>query len=293
VADYTATALVADMLRRGYVPSGSSTFTTPVLLGLMSDELRGYVVELLRESGGEHLVVPHTLSVTPGRTEYRLPPRAVANGVRKVAVVLDGLEVQLPQLHPSALDRGLQGYYLRGAHLVLWPAPLSAQTLRVDYLLRPSQLVSTGHVTVTAVAEVGTDTVLTLSAASPASVVDVVRASAPFDVLAVSAAGVPSGPGFTLTLPTASLIGTPEVGDYVCLPDESPVAQVPLELHALLAQRTAYAVLAAIGEAGAQATLQRCEDMREQCLRLLTPRDIGAREFVRSSFARRLGRVRR
>jgi len=267
-----------------------------VLLRMMSDELRGYVVDLLREAGGEHLVVPHTIQVTPGVSEYRLPPRAVANGIRRVSVQLETLQPQLPQLSPDALDSAPGGYYLRGARLVLWPTPTEARTLRVDYLLRPSQLVpDTAVGVVTSVTTLGTSLVVEysgdLGGAASSVPIDVVRASPPFDVLGVEARGSIGQIGgvWRWTVPSAQralLQEAPEVGDYLCPPDTSPVPQVPLELHALLAQRTAYAVLTALGDAGTSAAYDRCEDMRTQLLAMLRPRDIGARHYVRGGLAR-------
>lgn len=283
MADYRATALVDDMLLRGYVPRGDSTYTLPVLLRLMSDELRGYVVDLLREAGGEHLVVPHTIEVAAGVTEYRLPHRAVANGVRRVSVVRPGApDVQLPQLSPDDLARCVPGYMFRGPRLVLSPAPASSFTLRLDYLLRPSELVSTAYGTIASVVPSGDNVAITftgtLGLADGPQRLDLVRALPPFDVLAVEAAGTLAGT--TWTVPVASLLEVPEAGDYLCPPDTSPVACIPLEGHALLAQRVAWAVLSATSNAAAPAAYDRAEQMRAQCLSLLTPRDIGARHYV-------------
>jgi len=289
VADYRAAALAEETLRRGYIPAASVTFSAEALVGIMSDELRGFVVDLLRESGGEHLVVPHTIQVQPGVTEYRMPPRAVTNGVRRVSVEIGQAQVQLPQISPDALDgsSGVGGYFLRGPRLVLWPAPTQARTLRVDYLLRPSQLVTAGYGVVSGVTVAGPTATITVAwegAPLTTGALDVVRASPPFDVLAVGATGVVAGT--TVTVPVASVLEVPEAGDYVCRAGESPVPSVPLELHALLAQRTAWAALSSIGDAGANAAYERTQEMRAQCLALLSPRDIGARHYVMSGLRR-------
>lgn len=287
MADYRAAALADEVLRRGYIPAASVTFSADVLVGIMSDELRGYIVELLRESGGEYLVVPHTIQVQAGVTEYRLPPRAVTNGVRRVSVQRDTAQFQLPQLSPDALDgTSPWGYYLRGPRLVLWPAPTESVTLRVDYLLRPSQLITTGYGVVSGVTDDGTDATITVAwEGTPLTTgaLDMVRSSSPFDVLSVGATCVVAGT--TVTVPLASVLELPEAGDYVCAAGESPVPSIPLELHALLAQRTAWAALTSIGDAGARAAYERTEEMRAQMLALLAPRDEGARHYVRSQLA--------
>lgn len=285
---YRACALADNMLRRGHVPRDSQDLSRDVLLGILSDELRGYVVDLLREAGGEHLVVPHVIQIQPGVTTYRLPPRAVANGVRRVSVVAgDGVEVQLPQVSPDALDASLSGYYLRGAHLVLHPPPTGARSLRVDYLLRPGQLVCERYGVVQSVATDGRRATITVGwegSTIPSGRVDIIRALPPFDALAVDIRATVAGQLVVVWL--RDLGEAPEVGDYVCAAGESPVPQVPLELHALLSQRAAWAALSQLGDPGADAAFQRAEDMRAQMLTLLAPRDIGARHFVRGGLSR-------
>lgn len=295
MADYRAAALVDDMYLRGYLPEDNSDFRPDVVLRLMSDELRGYVVELLRDADGDHLVVPIVVDVAAGQESVRVPHRAVANGVRRVAIVREGhQDQQLAQVSADDQQLGVAGYFFRGGRLVFSPSPSQALRLRLDCLLRPSELVSTDYGTITSVTPSGDSVAIGFSGsvglADGPQRMDLVRASPPFDALAVEALGTLAGSVWTV--PAADLIEVPEVGDYLCEPDTSPVPQVPLELHALLSQRVSAMVLQSIGDSGAGRAYDRCEEMRAQCLRLLTPRDIGARHYLISALSRGVERVR-
>jgi hypothetical protein len=280
--DFTTTALLASLKRRGMLPSNSDTLSTADFLAIATEELQTYVFKLLMATREEFAVATYDLTLTSGTAAYKIPTRAVGGKLRNVASYdsSSGTLTPLLRLEPERITEtantgSVSGYYLQGDDLVFVPTPGSAATIRITYFRRPSALVATSAVfTIT---EKGTSSVLadTVPATfSTSETFDIVRCKPPFSILyqdlTVNTVGAHS---ITLatTVPTDVA-----VGDYVCLAGESPVAQVPVELHPLLSQRTVYKCLEALGDEKAAVAEASADKMRADALTLLTPRVEGA-----------------
>jgi hypothetical protein len=101
-----------------------------------------------------------------------------------------------------------------------------------------------------------------------------VRGKAGFDLLAKDlTATVPTSPTTQVVFATTDLPSELEIGDYVCLSDQSPVPQIPVEWFAYLAHYTAAAVLESLGDMdGAKKIEARLPKLRSNALSLISPR---------------------
>ena len=229
-----------------------------------------------------------------GTASYRMPTRSVGGALRDVVWVDSGGTPQLPPLRQLSSDEpeaimAQEGtpyaYYLRNYHVVLVPTPNVSGTLRMPYYARPNRLVPvasaapilTVEALPTGVRVTVASTATSLSFVS-AERLDVVRATPAFETCVVNSPNVnPDNPGGgdPITFDFTQEGDTAEVGDYLCLPGESPVPQVPVELHGLLAARTSRRLLKAVGDPDWQALDADVADLELRARSVLTPRVSG------------------
>lgn len=281
MAEWDTDALVEDVKERGSLPANDARFTTAKILASATLELREGVAPLLSASRAEYLVYTYTQSVTSGQAAYRMPSRAVGGTLRNVSW-LDSASnpKRLRELSQDEIETigatttgGTPfGYYVRNYHVVLAPVPNVAGSLEMPYYARPNKLVLHGDSSVSgaravALTNVGGDftngTFITLYTNPPAVLIaatsmDIVRATPGFETVASSTSILTENLGggvyrFTLSgLPTAAeepgALASIVVGDYLCIAGEAPVPQAPVELHGLLAARTARRLVKAVGD---------------------------------------------
>ncbi len=179
--------------------------------------------------------------------------------------------------------------------MTLVPTP-STGTLRLFYFGRPNSLVATSAVATISSIDV-TRLIVTTTATIPSTMtsgvsVDFVDATPGFRSLAIDQATTGTVAGTTVTLSTA-LPASVLAGDYVCLAGESPVPQIPVELHPLLAQRVVVKALEALAPDKMVAAKAICDEMRKSALTLLTPRAEGSARVIVNRYAPGFGRFGR
>lgn len=288
MADYTASALVASIRRQGFV-SESSSLTNEDLLAWVNDEARTYVTALLKSVHEEFLVneLDYTVPIVTGQATYRIPPRVVGGGLRMVSLVTSASVPALPITRvepPNAFLYGVSGvpgaYMLRGNLLQLLPAPSGTGTLRLGFLQRPSTIVDESACGVISLINTGTKAV-TISASpstfSSSTPFDLVQGVPPFSALSIDQAATKASQVYTFanTLPTGLA-----VGDFICLAGETPIPQLPLECHALLAQRVVVKLLEAQGGPRYDAAKASMDEMRRDLVELLSPRVTGSNRVI-------------
>lgn len=270
MADYDTSELVSDIQERGSLPSNDARFTSAKILAAATLELREGIAGMLAASRTEHLVYPYTVPVVSGTAAYRMPPRAVGGALRNVSFLdtadnprrLREVSADEVELVGGSSNQGTPfGYYVRNYEVVLVPQPNVAGTLSMPYYARPSKLVAASAVLpIVEVNIVGSAVELTLEYTDPAALtpfpynrttLDVVRATPGFETLVAD--GANSSPTnnvgtVTITFASTSALQVPSPGDYVCVPGQAPVPQAPVELHGLLAARTARRLVKAVGD---------------------------------------------
>lgn len=298
IEDFTTTSLLASLKRRGMLPSSADTLSTSDFLALATEEMRAYCLPLLVSVDEEYGVATYDVSVTSGTASYLIPPRASGDAARVVEFAQSGGTFH-PLSRCSPVDAGeygtsggVQAFYFADDYVTLVPSPSAAGTLRIKYIRRPNALVATSAVA--AVAAINTSTrTITLASSVPANFTttvqyDFIRSKPGFPTLAIDMAAS-SVSALSMTFTTA-LPSDLAVGDYVSLAGESAVPQLPVEMHPLLAQRTKFACLEALGDPKASAALATCERMKKEILPLLTPRAKGNSRPIVNRFGPGWGR---
>lgn len=296
---FTSTELLASLKRRGLIPTSANSFAASDFFKIVDDETQTYVLPILMSVREEFLVAYDDVTIVSGTSDYNIPERAVGSKLREVAVAdgnggfLSLSRIELDNVSDfNAVSGATNSFYLRGNKVVLVGTP-TAGTLRLYYYQRPNRVVAT-----TAVGEItalNTVTgVLTLSMAAPTTFTvgvtyDLVRGKSGFDTQAKDLTPTAVGAS-SITFAAANLPTGLAVGDYVCLAQETPIAQVPVELHPLLAERVTATVLHALGDEKAGAAYKVAEDMEKRILKLLTQRTEGSSRYVVNRFG--VGRSR-
>lgn len=284
MADFDNAELLQDIRDRGSLPSADLRFTDTKLLAAATLELRDVVTALVIESQSDRMVYLSDMTVTAGLAEYRLPTRAVAGRWQSVGWKGDGDSAwtRLRQLHPE--DYYLQSdtaqgppaaFFVRDYMLHLVPMPNRTGTLRLPYYMRPNALVLPAAVGVVDSADATALTVVIAGDSVPAGfgdsgVFDVVRSTPGFETLVTSQAADISGQVMTFAVGGLESV---QPGDYVCLAGQSPVAQCPVEVRALLATRAARRALKSVNE-GSQAAMLDSDvaELTATAQALLSPR---------------------
>jgi hypothetical protein len=249
-------------------------------LGHATAELQGRVAQLIMSVSEGYFLAYSDTAFSSSTTRYRIPDRAMLGKLREAYVVDSAGEVleQLAQAPLESLGDGLGDFYVEGEHLVFLEAR-SSDYLRMFYYRRPSALVATSAVATVSSFDSGTKTITTAATIpgtfSTSVTMDIVRAKPGFSCLAVDQ--VPTvASGTTITL-TDALPTDLAAGDYVTLAGESPVPQIPVELHPLLSQATVLAALEARGDqAGVAAAGQKYSFLEKAALQQLESRVEGA-----------------
>lgn len=266
MAEYDTTALEEDVKERGSLPANDARFTSAKVLAAATLELREGVAPMLSSSRAEYMVYPHTVPITVGTPNYRMHPRAVGGTLRNVNWLDTALnpkrlrELSLDEVEKigaTTIQGTPYGYYIRNYDVVLVPIPNSAGSVQMPYYARPNKLVlPAAVVTIDSASDAGGGAwTLTFTGTPPAGLdtaglveVDVVRGTPGFETLFSGDCLITGGPApgvFTYEVSTTETIVE---GDYVCLPGEAPVPQAPVELHGLLAARTARRLVKAVGD---------------------------------------------
>lgn len=294
--DYTLTTLLANIRRRGSIPNTAVPGTQDSdLIALTNDVLQlKLAARLIRVREG---YLRQTVDVALGSsTRYRIPTRALGNKLAAV-MLLDAAgnvlakldEIPYGRLREFYSTSGTAGYTFEAGSLVLVPSnPIStATTIRFVYYARPSQLTSTSsdYYAVTAVDTSTGEITIGAHTITTSTKIDIIKATPPFEPVALSSLATAAG-ATTITVST-TLAARVEVGDYVCLEDKSPLAQVPGELYPLLAHLVAMEVLQAIGDRENHARLaETLPGLEKECMDLISPRnEEGAKKIMSSSGA--------
>jgi hypothetical protein len=287
---FTADDLITSIKKRGRVPTSQTTFTNANLLTLADQELEVGLLPQIMKNREDYYLHETDIDVVSGKSQYRIPKRAIGGKVKSVCLVesngdenpLEKIDYENRIYYTNAAN---PVFYIKNNSIVIVPEPdttLAAQTLRVSYFIRPSSLVlessaatitaintNTNEVTVSAVPS-------TITASTP---IDFVRSDGGFECLDIDVTPT----GLTSTTFTFSSLPTDlEVGDYICLAGETPIPQIPAELHTVLALRVTVTVLASLGFINEMKAVQKkLEEAEEAVGHLISPRvDSNAKKII-------------
>lgn len=268
------TAVKADAMS----PSNQATLTDANILAFATDEMLSFMVPAILGVKGGYFETVQDTTIVAGQASYSIPSRAIGGKLSNISVVdSQGVETNVPVVEyneDAAKMGGLVGYsytvaYVRNYKVTLVPVPTGVTTLRMVYYARPGDLVLT--TSAMQVATVGGSSLVLDSALSG------LTTGVPFDI-------IQNNPGFTFlgidqtaTVASATLTFTPPSGvavdDWVALAGQSPIPQIPYELHPVLRIRTTARVMNALGDQRAyELKMNQAEALQQQMLKLLAPR---------------------
>lgn len=261
--DYTTTGLLESIKRRASIPVNQSTFTATRLLAFADDAMGDAIVPMIRRHRNDHFLEYEDQTTTTS-TEYSIPEEAMNRGIYNVAM-LDSASRPYA-LVPVDFDRELdldvwwnavaqgtrarRAYFVRGDKLYLYPDSAAGDTLRIYFERIPNKLIETSAAGLITSIDTGTG-VITCSGGVPSSISTSTPICAiqglPGFKLRFNAVTPSNKAATTVTVSTANA-ALVAVGDYIALEGESPIVQIPVEAHSILAQKVACKVLEAMGD---------------------------------------------
>lgn len=287
---YTTDTLLSDIRTAAMLPDASTaTFSNADLLRILDREMQATVVPLVMSCRSEFFVIDvdqvvTTISGQSVSIQVPMPYRAIGGILRDVNWVDDQANYyNIPQLSLDDLHAKQTGFFVKGDYIQIfnqqgyWPY----SKLRLTYFLRPNRLASytTGTYAAAYVTSIDSTTQvharIVTSSALPATFTtglkyDFVKASPPFTTLAFDQTASVSGTTMTFT---GGVPANLSVGDFICLAEESPVPQIPVEFHPFLTQRAVVKVLEALNDREGMATAQaKAQEMQQAVIDLAAHR---------------------
>jgi hypothetical protein len=278
---YTSDVLITQVKRRGMIPSSDNTLASADYISFINDEIQTSLVPLVMSTREEFYVANSDVSLTGGTASYPIPSRAIGAKLRNVQILTGTEYATLSRLEPENVASGVsgapEGFYLQGNNVVVYPTPSSSGTLRLSYFIRPNRVVALTECSVIATLP-GSQvvTVTTAGSAFPTTSIgyDFIKATGPgFECHSIDALATRSTTTLTFA---AALPSALAVGDYIALAGETPIPQIPVELHPLLAERVVVRALMALGDPKVAVHEASADRMQKAALTLLTPRSEGS-----------------
>lgn len=282
---FLASSLVNSLKRRGLIPTSDEAFNDTDFYALIDEETRTYILPFLKRTREEFLVTRAETTVQSGFNRYLLPARCAAEALKYVALGPDYNPLRRSTNEDGHLGGG--GFFVEDDAVVLADTPTqSGETLRFVYYYRPNYPVAearcgrvTGFdidartVTLSEAPVVGDEELFTLEEAY-----DFVKATPGFRCHDINRVATDIT-GDVLTFADDLPVGL-AIGDYVCLAGETPIPQIPAELHPLLAQRVTYVLSNALGPTKGRAAFEQLQQMEAQLTTLFSNRVDAAPRYV-------------
>ena len=306
----TVNQLILSAARRGNIPDAQMTYMIPDFLAIANEELLAYALPVLHARREDYYLAELMFSLaspdlyigsespsTVKNPAWRLPEWAMASSVRDVqGVSPSGAFYLVPRLEVDDIPANstAQGWFFYGDYIVyqqnLIGSVAPPQTLRVICHTKPNSLMVDGELL-----SLYTDAPIDQTQqAQITNVIDTTHfaVSIPVTYVAGDTIDICSGkPGYEVKTRQASiadvtaginieLSSAPHypyaVGDWITYPGFTPVVPLPLEMHALLAQRIVVKFLEAQGEESQLAQARgSLDEMVRQVPILIQPRAEG------------------
>lgn len=268
----TTADLIISIKLKGAFPA-DNYFSPANYLSFLNDQLKLDIIPLLMKLNEEFFLADKDYTISNAGASYRIPKRAIGSKLRDVKLVdASGTSFRnLRRLFEEDRASSASGYYIKRNSIEL-SSDISSGTLRLTYFAAPNTLVETtscGQIT-------GIDTVLNQvevnsapSAFINGAAMDLVQNNNPYDVLSMDIPIVGIS-GTTITF--GSLPEGLELGDWVTLASESPVANIPEELQPVLVQSALCACLSSKKDKAVEFETSKLMAMKEAAISLLDPR---------------------
>lgn len=303
----TVTQLLASIKSRAMLPEANSTFTDDDLIAFMNEEMLIGLVPSILQMKDDYLTAKFVAPINSPQVKYPLPERSLGNKLRDLAYSSDGInEYEMTQINSDEKYSGIgmttntgymRQFYMQGDSIVLYPDINSTVQgfLYFYYYMRPNTLVKDANVAIVTnidrvTGDIRVDKIP--GTYSTADTFDFVKRNSPHSIMS-KLDGTPAIDAVAsniqlsakvITISDVSFIPKElQVGDYLARAGETPIPNVPTELHMVLAQRVACRVLEAIGDtAGLTNANNKLQEMEGKTGVLLDSRVEGAVHKVRN-----------
>lgn len=277
--------MIESVRNRTMTPDDTSIFTDDQILDILDEEMNMQVLDKLQKLHGDNLTVTVDLDRNDDG-EYEIPYRALGNKLRDISLLNGNVLYELAQVSIGELpdytygedaNSHLDKFYVENNKIKLIQNSRNYSKLRVRYYLRPNVLTKKNKAGT--ISEIVADKVadtLTLSLSSvgrnfnESSLYDIVAFRSPnnikaFDIAPISLT-ISENVG-SIVLRLSDLKGLEKdirKGDFLTLAEETPVPNIPTEMHPLLAQAAAVQLLEALGDTEAFNTAEKRLDKMTQ-----------------------------
>lgn len=286
-----ASKLIKSVRDRAMIPDDVTVYDDASILEILNEEIDVGLLDTLLTLNEEHLVT--YTDKAPEDKRLVIPSRAVASKLRDLqrltgSTIREMSRVTLEEI--SDYDSGYSSsngdlFYVEGDEIVLLGE--SQSIMRMYFHLRPN--VISLESTCAQITDINRTTGVIQFSSIPAEFsslaqLDFIQDKSPnkilaFDILVTSVA-----------ISTKSVVVVPEsipkrlsVGDWVCPTETSPYANVPTEMHPMLAQRAAIYILEALGDAENLAAARgKLSQMQTSVQKIMVDRVEGAPKKIKS-----------
>lgn len=277
-----STELISALKIHGSWPTSDDLFSDSDFLSLFNHQMRVEIIPMMLKLNEEYFVHYKDFTISAGET-YRIPKRAIGSKIRDLKYIdASGNESDLTRLFEEDRAGNPSGYYIQRNSIELTD-DFTTGTLRMKYFIRPSALVATTACAQIATINTGTNTVTVTSAPSTLSngtLIDFVQNENPYDLLSLDQA-ISTVTGTTITF--ASLPDDLAVGDWICLPNQSPVPiLIPDEMQSVLIQSALVKTLSSKKDKQYKDELDTLMRVKEDAINMLDPRVENASNKVRT-----------
>lgn len=282
--NYSNDELVKSIKRRASMPSSDSLFNPEDFLALAYEEMLDTIVPLIMSAKAEFFVSYKDFQFNSTNI-YPIPHDAISMKLKDVSIVdSNGQELFLDQLSDdsSQLYYSPTGFKILSNSVKVFADSSSSRVVRLYYYKRPNKLVENKKAG--QVVSINTLTnELTLSN-TPSSWNTTLKVCC-----------IKGTPGFETVFDSQSIIAVSSpvieisdvskvtIGDWICLEDESAVAQIPYEGHSVIIQGAVVKALESIGDPKMQVSAKRYDQILNSFINVISPRVDGAPKKIVSS----------
>ena len=273
----TGDKLVESVRNRAMIPSDTSLYTDENILAIANEEIDVQLLDKLLSLHEEHLTI-HIDIPSNENGVYDIPHRAVGNKLRDIIMISGGNHYEMTQISIGELSdyiydgqtfsQGLDKFYIESNQIKIVNNKKGYDTIRIYYYIRPSFLVlESDAAKITEKVIDGAEVVFKFNKIpndfTNESQYDIVGYRTPNKIKCLDLVPVPQSVNVIAKQmrfnkeDIEKYLDQIIVGDYVCQAEESPVPNIPTEMHPVLAQLTAVHILEAMGDTEALGNAQR------------------------------------
>lgn len=298
---FTVDDLINSIKLRSFAPISQSTFQDADLLSLANEELGIKLVSDLIQVREDFFLETESTPVVANIDHYTVPERSIGNALKAVYYQDASGNTFLLQRIDNVSGNDYQvingfpaKYYFQGDEIILVPRPSSSTgNLLFVFPGAPNQMVLGADALTITASSLGTYSVnadFTAQAGwAVGSKCDIISAKAPFKawVRNISITNL-----FTSSIEFASTDvddengnNLPQVGDYIALTGQSPVPQIPIAFHPVLAQMVNVRLMESLGDLNKMnAALATLNQLRTEALKLVKNRVESSPQRVNTKF---------